>query len=64
MLEKYMFDNLKLYQYFQRCEAERKEEARRKRAEDDGPCHEEAFVYIKVLYDNTINLPTVVSRFE
>ena len=43
MLEKYMYDNLTLYQYFQRCEAERKEEARRKRVEDDGPCHEEAF---------------------
>ena len=42
MLEKYMFDNLKLYQYFQRCEAEKKEAARRKHAEDDGPCHEEA----------------------
>ena len=43
MLEKYMYDNFSLYQYFQRCEAERKEEARRKRVEDDGPYHEEAF---------------------
>ena len=43
MFEKLMHDNLSLFQYFQRCEAERKEAARRKHAEDDGPCHEEAF---------------------
>lgn len=42
MFEKLMHDNLSLFQYFQRCEAERKEEVRRKHAEDDGPCHEEA----------------------
>lgn len=45
MLEKYMFDNLRLYEYFQRCRAEEKkaQELRRKHAEDDGPCHEESF---------------------
>lgn len=44
MLEKYMYDNLSLYQYFQRCRFEEKQaqELRRKRAEDDGPTHEES----------------------
>jgi len=42
MYEKLMHENFSLYQYFLRCEAQQKEEARRKRVEDDGPCHEEA----------------------
>ena len=44
MFDKLIFENLSLYQYFQKCEYDKKkaQESRRKRVEDDGPCHEEA----------------------
>lgn len=44
MFDKLMFENLKLYEYFQRCRYEERkaQELRRKHAEDDGPNHEES----------------------